>query len=267
MRGRLKQNRRRTREQRTLRLFFAGAACAAVLIFCGVSLVSYLSDARRAASGQKMFQELYYAEESPAAPPAGLTRGRRPVRREFAAPMPSAANAAADAAVSGGDVEEARAAYREKQEALAALAARVNEAEESALPLMKDVTDEILRKYRSGTSFDSLIAEYGQEAGEEAGRELLFHPDSEQWAETFRQQVMALKKPGEVSEPFITSLGIHIVLYQADWPGGEHTLTAEERQALEASALQAKQTSALRLLEETWKRQYVIETHPELLIP
>ena len=151
--------------------------------------------------------------------------------------------------------------------ALAALAARANEAEESALPLMKNVTDEILRKYRSGTSFDSLIAEYGQEAGEEAGQELLFHPDSDQWAETFRQQVMALKKPGDISEPFITSLGVHIVLYQADWPGGEHTLTAEERQALEASALQAKQTSALRLPEETWKKQYTIETHPELLLP
>lgn len=48
MRGRLKRNRRRTREQRILRLFLTGAACVAVLIFCGASLVSYLSDALQA---------------------------------------------------------------------------------------------------------------------------------------------------------------------------------------------------------------------------
>lgn len=186
---------------------------------------------------------------------------------EASAAVDAAYNAAADAAVSGGDVEAARGEYKAKQEALSAVAARINEAQESALPLVKDRTDEIARKYREGVSFDDLAKEYGQEAGEEAAAELLFHPDSTRWAENFRKHVLALEKPGDLSEPFITNLGIHMVLYQADWPGGEHVLSEEERQALEAGALQAKQTKALRLLEEDWKKQYPIETHPELLVP
>jgi len=120
---------------------------------------------------------------------------------------------------------------------------------------------------RRGEAFDSLIKEYAQQAGEEAGAELLFHADSDQWAETFKQHVLELTVPGEITEPFVINLGIHLVQYQEDYPGGEHTLTEEERQTLEASSLQAKKTGILKGMMEEWKKKYSIETFPELLIP
>ena len=139
------------------------------------------------------------------------------------------------------------------------------ELEQSALPLVKETTDEIAQRYADGESFDSLIRTFGKEAGEDAGSELLFHPDSDGWAEAFKRQVAALKKPGDITEPFVTNLGIHIVLYQEDLPSGVHELTEEEREALKASALEAKQMEVLQGFLAQWKEQYKIETHPEML--
>ncbi|MBR4538063.1 MAG: hypothetical protein IKO52_04380 [Clostridia bacterium] len=68
-----------------------------------------------------------------------------------------------------------------------------------------------------------------------------------------------------ITEPFVTNLGIHIVLYQEDLPSGVHELTEEEREALKASALEAKQMEVLQGFLAQWKEQYKIETHPEML--
>ena len=62
---------------------------------------------------------------------------------------------------------------------------------------------ELYRMYHSGTCDkkglkDSLIRTFGKEAGQDAGAELWFHPNSENWAEAFRQQVAALVKPGDI---------------------------------------------------------------------
>ena len=189
----------------------------------------------------------------------------QPSLEEGAAALDDAYHAVADAVLADGDVEAARAAYIKQSEDYAALLGQVVELEESALPLVKATTDEIVRRYREGQSFDSLIRTYGKEAGADAGAELLFHADSESWAGAFRENVIALQAPGDITEPFVTNLGIHIVLYQEDFPSGVHELTQEERQALEASALEAKQMEILRGYLAEWKSQYKIETHPELL--
>ncbi len=191
----------------------------------------------------------------------------QPALEEKAASLEAAYNAVAEAGIAGGDVAAARAAYEAESKAYGELLDRVLELENGALPLLKETTDRIAERYAAGEPFEDLIAEYGQEAGEEAGQELLFHPDSTRWAETFRQRVAALEKPGELTEPFVTEQGIHIVWYERDYPGGEHPLTEEERKLLEASALQAKQTEKLRKLMAEWRPRYEIETHPELLNP
>ena len=189
----------------------------------------------------------------------------QPALEEGAAALESAYNAAADAAIAGGDVEGAREEYQRLAESYAELLARAADVEAGALPLVKETTDEIASRYAAGESFDSLIRTFGAEAGEDAGAERLFHPDSENWAETFRKNVAALKKPGDITEPFVTSLGIHIVLYQEDLPSGVHELTEEEHEALEASALQARHMEILGGYLAEWRDQYTIETHPELL--
>ena len=189
----------------------------------------------------------------------------QPALEEGAASLEDAYHAVADAAIAGGDVEAARAEYQNQSAAYAELLGQVVELEQSALPLVKETTDEIAMRYAAGESFDSLIRTFGKEAGEDAGAELLFHPESESWAGAFRQNVMALEKPGDITEPFVTNLGIHIVWYQGDFPSGVHELTEEELAALEASALEAKQMEKLEGFLAEWKEQYKIETHPEML--
>ena len=191
----------------------------------------------------------------------------QPALEEAVSALDDAYHTVADAALAGDDVEAARAAYQEQEEAYTALVDQLVELQMSALPLVKETTDEIARKYAAGATFESLIQEYGQEAGEDAGKELLFHPASESWAESFRTAVAALEKPGDITEPFVTNLGIHIVQYQEDAPGGVHELTEEEQSALEKSALQAKQTEALQEMMKDWITHYDVETHPELLAP
>ena len=189
----------------------------------------------------------------------------QPALEDGAALLDEMYKAVADAVLAGGDIDAAREAYQAQADAYAELLGQVVELEESALPMVKETTDEIARRCAAGESFESLIAEYGKEAGADAGQELLFHPDSEAWAEAFRQQVSVLEKPGDITAPFVTNLGIHIVRYQGDLPSGVHELTQEEREALAESALQNKQLEALRSFLDTWKTQYSIETHPEML--
>ena len=189
----------------------------------------------------------------------------QPAIEAGAAALENAYRAVADAAIAGEDIEAIRAEYQAQAEAYAELLGKMVELEQSALPLLKETTDEIASRYAAGESFDSLINIYGTEAGEDAGAELLFHPDSESWAGAFRQHVAALEKPGDITEPFVTNLGVHIVLYQADVPSGVHELTEEEQTALEASALEAKQMEILSGFLAEWREQYRIETHPELL--
>ena len=189
----------------------------------------------------------------------------QPAVEEGATALEDAYHAVADAAIAGNDVEAEREAYQAQSQAYADLLNQVVALEQSALPMLKETTDEIALRYAAGESFDSLVAEYGKEAGEAAGGELLFHPESENWAEAFKQAVSALKKPGEITEPFVTDLGIHIVLYQSDLPDGVHELTEEERAALQSSALENKQRETLHPFLDEWKTQYEIETHPEML--
>ena len=189
----------------------------------------------------------------------------QPAVEEGATALEDAYHAVADAAIAGKDVEAEREAYQAQSQAYADLLNQVVALEQSALPMLKETTDEIALRYAAGESFDSLVAEYGKEAGEAAGGELLFHPESENWAEAFKQAVSALKKPGEITEPFVTDLGIHIVLYHSDLPDGVHELTEEERAALQSSALENKQRETLHPFLDEWKTQYEIETHPEML--
>lgn len=189
----------------------------------------------------------------------------QPALEEGAAALEDAYHAVADAAIADGDVEAARAEYQKQTNAYAELLNQVVELEQSALPMVQDTTDEIARRFAAGESFESLVEAFGKEASQDAGTELLFHPDSENWAETFRQNVEKLEKPGLITEPFVTNMGIHIVFYQSDLPSGVHELTEEEWTALQASALENKQMEKLREYLAEWRNQYEIETHPEFL--
>ena len=76
---------------------------------------------------------------------------------------------------------------------------------------------------------------------------------------------MKLEQPGDISAPVYSETGVHILYYAGEAPAGEHVLTDDEREQLNASALQYYQNERLMELCAQWKDDYEIETHPELL--
>ena len=160
----------------------------------------------------------------------------------------------ADYDAAAGELDRARQALAEKREAL-------------TLPLIQDKLREIDERLSAGIDFRSLIDAYSDDKSE-MNREAEgypFHPESKNWPQNFIDAASALEKPGDVSAPVLTDLGIHILYYAGDVPAGAHVLTAEEQETLNASALMYYQGLELEGLMETWKDEYDIETHPELL--
>jgi len=166
------------------------------------------------------------------------------------------------------DMQEAKAAYDEAAEALAVSQNRyVLRLEEAALPLVQNTVDEIMSQAESGVAFTALISRYSTDTTDRNinGEGYPFHPDSRAWPERFAQVAKSLRGPGDISEPFVTEQGVHILYYDADLPSGAHELTEEERRMLNAAALRYYQLQALNEKIDGWKADYEIETHPELL--
>ena len=135
------------------------------------------------------------------------------------------------------------------------------------LPMLRDTLDEIDRCLDAGLSFRAMIEKFSADRSEQnlKGDGYPFHPESQGWPAEFAAAAAALEKPGDVSAPVFTEEGVHILCYDSDISAGEHVLTGEEREALKASALYDRQEQALTALFGDWKKEYHIETHPELL--
>ncbi len=139
---------------------------------------------------------------------------------------------------------------------------------EEALDMLKPVTDEIIRRYQAGEPFENLMKEFSTDKNFQSPEEpgFPFHPESTNWPEAFRAAAAELEKPGDLSQPVATDTGIHIIQYAGDMATGAHALTDEEQKALEEAALYAARLDRLHTLMETWKQDYEIETHPELIV-
>ena len=138
-----------------------------------------------------------------------------------------------------------------------------------ALPDADAASAQIAAIYQAldaGESFESQMQRYSYDTSvppEDAG--YLLHADSQLWDEAFLSTALALEKPGDVSEPVVTSAGVHIILYAADEPAGPLALTDEQHDLLTQAALTDKQTRRLEELVSQWREAYDIETHPEWL--
>ena len=114
-----------------------------------------------------------------------------------------------------------------------------------------------------GESFAEIAAQYADEDEEIPDEGYLVCKDSILYAEAFRDQAMALEHVGDVSEPFATSLGIHIVEYASDAKGGAVALTQEQRESMAKAALLEEKYQILQDRLKIWQKDYDIETHPE----
>ena len=163
---------------------------------------------------------------------------------------------------------EPRAQYDKALEALkSAQQAYADKRKALALPLVRETVDAINAEIDAGIDFNTIINKYSTDKNEQnldkGGYPV--HPDSKNWPGEFLEAVGKLEKSGDTSGPVLTDMGIHILYYASDIPEGAHELTAEERSALNASALYYYQTLELEKQMEDWMDEYEIETHPELL--
>ena len=206
--------------------------------------------------------------------PDAVNKGLAVEKARFSAAAQAVAEALqplADAAATAqgwDDISGACADYAEAVKALEAVQGEVKEKREAlAMPLVQATVDEIKTQLEAGIDFTSLINRYSADTSaqntEKGGYPV--HPDSKNWPAEFLQAASALEKPGDISEPVLTDLGVHILYYASDIPEGEHELTGEEQETLNASALTYYQNQALEALMAEWRGEYEIETHPELL--
>ena len=176
--------------------------------------------------------------------------------------------AAATVAENWDDMIESRTAYDAALQALQSAQSNLSEKRKQlAKPLIQDTIEAIRAAHDAGIDFGSLIDRYSTDKNaqntEKGGYPV--HPDSKNWPEDFIKAAMSLKAPGDISDPVYSDTGIHILCYASDIPAGEHELTGEERETLNASALNYYQNQELEKLMAGWRKEYDIETHPELL--
>ena len=176
--------------------------------------------------------------------------------------------AAAAAAESWEDLAEAKAAYNAAAEEMQAAAEDyAQKRNRMTAPLIQPTVDAIMEEYHAGIDIDTMIKRYSSDTNEQntTGGGYPFHPDSKNWTAEFSTAASALKKPGDLSQPVYSNLGIHILYYASDIPGGDHVLTESEREVLNASAKEYYEGLELQKLIEEWKPSYEIELHPELM--
>ena len=146
-------------------------------------------------------------------------------------------------------------------------AAWMEKVKAEAQPLLQETLDAVATDYAAGIDFKSLIEKYSSDKTDMnlSRNGYLFHPDSTTWPDAFKEAAMKLEKPGDISAPVYSETGVHILQYAGEAPAGDHVLTEEEQEQLNASALQYFQNERLLELCAQWKDDYEIETHPELL--
>ncbi len=115
----------------------------------------------------------------------------------------------------------------------------VDAAKQAILDSVQEKLDEITAKLEAGADFEDLILEYGSDPGmeDEATRKGGYevHAESILWDSEFQRTAMALARTGDISEPIVSSFGVHILKYLRDIPGGAEELTDEMKASLAES--------------------------------
>ena len=134
------------------------------------------------------------------------------------------------------------------------------EAAKAVVASIQDQIDAIYARLDAGESFVSLIAELGIDPGMQDEENLLngyaVHEKSMMWAQEFTDGSFSekMQKPGDVSDPVVTSYGVHILYYLRDYPAGPDPLDDEMYAQIEESIRQMKIDDQLA----AWLSEYEI---------
>jgi len=108
---------------------------------------------------------------------------------------------------------------------------QVDAAYDAILASVQPTVDEIMTQFRAGTPFAELVEKYGNDPGmtvEPTKSEgYSVHQDSVVWDPAFVKAAFSVENVGDVSEPVVSSYGVHIVQYLRDVPAGPLALTDE----------------------------------------
>ena len=81
---------------------------------------------------------------------------------------------------------------------------------------VQDTLDEIQARLAAGEDFEALIAEYGQDPGMEDSDGYYVAEGAINWVPEFTDASMALANVGDVSEPVVSSSGVHLIRSMSD---------------------------------------------------
>ena len=139
---------------------------------------------------------------------------------------------------------------------------------ETAYGDIQATVDEIVTKIQAGEDFDALIAEYGEDSGmtveptKSAG--YLVCEGLTSYYEVFVNEAMALKSVGDISDPFRSSVGVHIVQYASDLEAGQVKLSAI-RGEIGAELLATKQDTVYGDTLNQWIAEANAKTYTDRL--
>lgn len=140
--------------------------------------------------------------------------------------------------------------------------------EEARLAIISSVqatVDEIMGKLEAGEPFASLIEQYGTDPGMTAEpsktegyavniESVLY--DSAFVAGAFSEK---MQNPGDVSDPVVSSFGVHILNYLKELPEGQVEYTEEIKQSLKESTLTQKKQDVFNTYLNEWIEKGAVE--------
>lgn len=133
----------------------------------------------------------------------------------------------------------------------------------AVLDSVKAMTDDIYARLAKGESFESLIAEYGQDPGMQDEKNLSegysVHKESVVWDLVFTKAAFSDKMAGvgDVSDPVVGSSGVHILKYLRDVPSGL-IMTDDIRAEIVEYLKAVQENDALMTALTDWTAQYEI---------
>lgn len=138
---------------------------------------------------------------------------------------------------------------------LADLNTQLADAKEAAYAAIQPTVDEIVTKLNAGEDFDALMEEYGEDTGMQSEpAKTDGYPVCEgdtNWVDEFTTASMALENIGDVSAPFRTDYGIHIVKYVSDIAEGAVALDAV-KDTISSDLLSSKQDDLYNSTVDGW---------------
>ena len=135
----------------------------------------------------------------------------------------------------------------------------IKDAEKAILENVQPKIDEIQAKLAAGASFEDLVKEYGEDDGMKDEATLrtgyYVHQDSIVWDPVFIETAMKLGKVGDISEPVISSAGVHILYFLGEVPSGAVELTEEMKEEFRVALQQEQDNETLTVNLEQWEKE------------